>query len=1578
MSREITLKIILAMIIITFLVNPTIGIAHQESSKNQKDASDFSERDTDAGETVRQFPPSRSTNTRGADDWIMFCHDLNHSSTTSAQPPLSRDLLWSFDMNDMPTAVEGDIWSTPIIANNTVFSCSKNYYMVSIDIDTGAENWHTWLENTIASTPFYHDGNLYVGAGNKMWEVNADNGSKKIVFTTDSQIVSSPAIYNETIYFATMFSDSMFHAVSKNGTELWNISMNGSLQGTPGSPAVHNGTVYIGSDNGKFYALDHDGLLDGDQGSNTTENNTAADVLWVKEVGSSILASPTIIPGAVVFSTFNASGGNRIYAFEPDTGNEIWNYSVAVKVQSTAAYDGDTNCLYLGTFGGKMLALNATSGNLVWSFDIGGDSIQSSPAIADGMVFFGGFDRNIWALDAVGNGDGTTDEIWNYTTGGIIHSSPAISNGRLFIGSDDDKLYCVGTPDFSVASSDMVFSDISPYVGENITIQANVTNGGTVGSDVDAVMTAFNLNNSIKRDVGTIRLFVPAFSRIECSFDWIVEDNVNGLWYLRVELKNGSMNEPVAGNMAEKKLTFRRETEAQWPMSGGGPFNWNYNSRGTLTNRTLWEKDFSAELLSPIIYMDRTIIAEKNGKVRSLYLDQGGSSNWNIDLGTAAEHPPAAGYGKVFVPLKNKLVALDINGFEDGNHGIITETNTDIGDGDICWELDIHPDLTAPPKVANGTIYLVSDSNLRAVDEDDGAILFNVTMPGSTEGNAPAVYDDLVILGSKNGIIFAFNRFNGALEWDHDTLTGSPLVHSLSVVNDTVMCPAGDVLIAYNFKTHTIDWTIPTGSTINTSAAYSPVSDSIYFGTEGGKLHCVSRSQGQISMTYSAQSGITSDISLGGEVVFFADDNGRIYSISGETGNEEGKLRWSFGTDSIVSKHIAVSDLVVATNDQGNVYCFGAPNKVPIARISLPAEDTEVFAGDEIHVNASYSSDGDGDRLIFTWMSDIDGELHRGHDAAATIRMIAPGVHNLTLVVDDGQGGIAYDHMQLRVFQKRYIRHVWSDPKFNTTVSVKAAVGGYNASIVLNRTENPSNITGRDLGFFINVIGEGIVLTEWLNITAAYSHNGFPFGLNESYLSIYSYDVETGWMMMYGSIEMDDNRLWANVTELPDTYANKNTTVISVGTFHNTNPDLSSPSVAPMSGPEDGHFNFTVTYTDIDGDFPEEIVVVINGSDRFYMRPAVRNDLDVRDGKEYYYLLQGLAVGNHTYHFEANDRIIGTRTEMVSGLISLDTRPIALIKSPSDGSIFKAGEAVSFDATGSVDPDGDALNYTWVIEHLGGPSDGSNDRNFTTGKIITPYEFSTPGTYRITLQVADGFGHVSTPTSVTITVEPAPDGANGSDRSTMIYTGIIVLVVIVAAIGLIILLRRRGTGEDAEVEVDEEGAKEDATDESPPVETEDIGEEAPDASEKITDEEELVCIKCGSAVSSSDKSCSQCGEELMSEELGKIGTGEGDMAEESMLEPDTEVDDPEDEELLDEELEEELLDEDDDDDNDGAEDNDNNGHDTVDCNDLNGSAGNMDDATDDNDTGVSGKDVEGEADNGEIPVLEADTPNEED
>jgi len=389
---------------------------------------------------------------------------------------------------------------------------------------------------------------------------------------------------------------------------------------------------------------------------------------------------------------------------------------------------------------------------------------------------------------------------------------------------------------------------------------------------------------------------------------------------------------------------------------------------------------------------------------------------------------------------------------------------------------------------------------------------------------------------------------------------------------------------------------------------------------------------------------------------------------------------------------------------------------------------------------------------------------------------------------------------------------------------------------------------------------------------------------------------------------------------------------------------------------------------------------VIDGNDRFYLRPTVRNDLDVRDGKEYYYLLKELAVGNHTYHFEANDRIIGATTEMVSGLIALDTRPTARIKSPHDGSIFKAGEAVSFDASGSVDPDGDGLNYTWVIEHLGGTSDSSNDDNFTTGKTTTIHRFSTPGTYLITLRVTDGFGHGSTPTSVTITIEPAPDGENGSDHSAMIYTGIIILVVIVAAIGMIIFFRRKGAEKEGEKEVDEEGPEEgeDTTNESPPVQTEEIGEKAPDGSDGIADEEDLVCIKCGAAVSSSDKSCSQCGEELMSEELGRVVTGEGDMAEESMLEPDAGMDDPEDEELLDEELEEELLDEDDDDESDGDDDNDNENDDTVDSNSLDAADDNIDDKTDDNDAGVSDEDIEGEVDNEEIPILEAETPHEED
>ena len=64
---------------------------------------------------------------------------------------------------------------------------------------------------------------------------------------------------------------------------------------------------------------------------------------------------------------------------------------------------------------------------------------HSSPAVADNKVFVGADNGNIYSINA-SNGN----LMWSYATGGEITSSPAIANRSIFIGSGDGKIYCMG------------------------------------------------------------------------------------------------------------------------------------------------------------------------------------------------------------------------------------------------------------------------------------------------------------------------------------------------------------------------------------------------------------------------------------------------------------------------------------------------------------------------------------------------------------------------------------------------------------------------------------------------------------------------------------------------------------------------------------------------------------------------------------------------------------------------------------------------------------------------------------------------------------------------------------------------------------------------------------------------------------------------------------------------------------------------------------------------------------------------------------------------------------------------------
>ena len=74
-----------------------------------------------------------------------------------------------------------------------------------------------------------------------------------------------------------------------------------------------------------------------------------------------------------------------------------------------------------GTFDNAVVAFDAASGDEVWRFSVGG-LVRSSPAVVDGVAYFGADDNLFYAIDSV-----TGTEIWRFELGGGgQQSSPSV------------------------------------------------------------------------------------------------------------------------------------------------------------------------------------------------------------------------------------------------------------------------------------------------------------------------------------------------------------------------------------------------------------------------------------------------------------------------------------------------------------------------------------------------------------------------------------------------------------------------------------------------------------------------------------------------------------------------------------------------------------------------------------------------------------------------------------------------------------------------------------------------------------------------------------------------------------------------------------------------------------------------------------------------------------------------------------------------------------------------------------------------------------------------------------------------
>ena len=108
------------------------------------------------------------------------------------------------------------------------------------------------------------------------------------------------------------------------------------------------------------------------------------------------------------------------------------------------------NFSVVGGGGGTAPAIDpAQVGKLKWEFETG-SHVYSSPAIgSDGTVYVGSYDGKLYAI----NGKSGV-KLWEFETGNDVDSSPAIgSDGTVYVGSVDKKVYAIKTDSKGLAKS---------------------------------------------------------------------------------------------------------------------------------------------------------------------------------------------------------------------------------------------------------------------------------------------------------------------------------------------------------------------------------------------------------------------------------------------------------------------------------------------------------------------------------------------------------------------------------------------------------------------------------------------------------------------------------------------------------------------------------------------------------------------------------------------------------------------------------------------------------------------------------------------------------------------------------------------------------------------------------------------------------------------------------------------------------------------------------------------------------------------------------------------------------------------
>ena len=233
--------------------------------------------------------------------------------------------------------------------------------VVAVSTRSGRTRWSRKLPSRAESSPLIDRGRVFLGTEDgTVYSLRASDGLVRWKARAAGAVKGALALDNGKLYFGDY--GGKVHAIRRaDGSKVWETSPGGGPLGIGGgnfysTAAVQYGRVYIGSTNGDVLSF----------------SSADGKLAWRHRTGGFVYASPAVgqVRGGRP-TVYIGSYDGRFYALDARTGRPRWIRSLGRKISGAATVIGDI--VFVSDLDERMTwALGARTGKTVWKTNRGG------------------------------------------------------------------------------------------------------------------------------------------------------------------------------------------------------------------------------------------------------------------------------------------------------------------------------------------------------------------------------------------------------------------------------------------------------------------------------------------------------------------------------------------------------------------------------------------------------------------------------------------------------------------------------------------------------------------------------------------------------------------------------------------------------------------------------------------------------------------------------------------------------------------------------------------------------------------------------------------------------------------------------------------------------------------------------------------------------------------------------------------------------------------------------------------------------------------------------------------------------